>query len=103
LIRTHHSEASRSGGYAPHPCLLTPAAAALLLAGGLQLLGTDRLSVDDSAGSDFALHRMLLGAGCVILEGLLLTDVRPGRYQLVAAPLRLSGAEASPVRALLLK
>jgi arylformamidase len=103
LIRTHHSEASRPGGYAPHERLLTAAAAALLLEGGLQLLGTDRLSVDDAHGRDFALHRMLLGAGCVILEGLLLTGVKPGRYHLYAAPLRLSGTEASPVRALLLE
>jgi arylformamidase len=102
LIRTHHSEASRTGGYAPHERLLTPAAAALLLEGGLRLLGTDRLSVDDAAGRDFALHRRLLGAGCVILEGLLLTGVEPGRYNLYAAPLRLSSTEASPVRALLL-
>jgi arylformamidase len=102
LIRTHHSEVSQPGGYAPHERLLTQAAAALLLESGLQLLGTDRLSVDDSGGRDFTLHRQLLGAGCVILEGLLLTDVTPGSYQLYAAPLRLSGTEASPVRALLL-
>jgi len=101
LIRTHHSDSDHGGIYQSHRQLLTPAAAALLLEGGLNLIGTDRLSVDDSEGESYALHRLLLGAGCVILEGLLLADVPPGRYSLLAVPLRLVGADASPVRALL--
>jgi arylformamidase len=39
----------------------------------------------------------------LILEGLNLASVRPGRYTLVCLPLRLKGAEASPVRAVLLR
>ena len=101
LIRTHHSDTGNDSPYEPHERLLTPAAASLLLDGGLLLIGTDRLSVDDSQGKDYALHRLLLGAGCVILEGLLLSDVTPGRFSLMAAPLRLTGMDASPVRALL--
>jgi arylformamidase len=101
LLRTHHSDPEHDSLYAPHERLLTPAAASLLLDAGLVLLGTDRLSVDDSQGNDYALHRLLLGAGCVILEGLLLSDVMPGRFSLITAPLRLTGMDASPVRALL--
>jgi len=102
LIHTHHSEVARAGAYPPHPPLLTPAAACLLLEGGMVLLGTDRLSVDDSPACSYELHRLVLGAGCVILEGLQLSAVTPGAYTLYAAPLRLAGSEASPVRALLL-
>jgi arylformamidase len=46
-------------------------------------------------------HRLLLGAGIVILEGLRLSKVPEGHYLLVAAPVRMSGVEAAPVRALL--
>ena len=87
--------------YEPHGPLLTEAAARLLVASGLRLIGTDRLSVDDSQGKSFALHELLLGAGCVIVEGLRLHTIAAGTYELYAAPLRFSGAEASPIRALL--
>lgn len=101
LVRTGHSESGAPGVYAPHGSLLALESAARLLDGGLVLIGTDRLSVDDSEGEDYALHRLLLGAGCVIVEGLLLADVAAGRYLLYAAPLRLTGMDASPVRAFL--
>jgi arylformamidase len=37
-----------------------------------------------------------------ILEGIILSEVNPGRYQLIALPLRIEGGDASPVRAILL-
>ena len=101
LIKTAHSQSSSEAGYADHEALLTEPAAALLLDRGLRLIGTDRLSVDDSRGRSFRLHQMILGAGCVIVEGLLLAGAREGDYTLSAAPLRLTGTEASPIRALL--
>ena len=99
LIRTAHSACTAQTGYLPHEALLSEAAATVLLAGGLRLIGTDRLSVDDSVGRTFALHHQLLGAGCVIVEGLLLSDISAGAYDLVAAPLRFTNVEASPIRA----
>ncbi len=101
LIRTGFPERADGGVYPPHGPLMTPEAAAILLEGGMQLVGTDRLSVDVSGGGDYHLHHLLLGAGCVIVEGLLLTDVEPGPYLLSALPLRLGGGEASPIRAVL--
>jgi arylformamidase len=99
LINTRH----KSGGtdYEPHGPLMTQEAAVLLLEKGLLLIGTDRLSVDDSQGSSFTLHHAFLGAGCVILEGLQFEAAPEGSYFLQAAPLRFAGAEASPVRAFL--
>jgi arylformamidase len=99
LIKTSHSQRS-AAGYAPHDALFSVEAASILLAAGLVLLGTDRLSVDGSRGASFDLHHRLLGAGCVIVEGLALSEVAKGAYFLSATPLRLTGAEASPVRAL---
>jgi len=103
LLRTHHSNATKSSMYQPHGRLLTPEAISFLLDNGLQLLGTDRLSIDDSSGRDYHLHQLVLGAGSIILEGLLLSHVVPGEYILSAAPLLIPEAEASPVRAFLIR
>ena len=47
-------------------------------------------------------HRILLGAGIVLLEGIRLAAVSEGVYFLNAAPLNLSGADGSPCRAVLI-
>jgi hypothetical protein len=47
-------------------------------------------------------HKILLGAEIVILEGLRLKEVEEGEYLLVAAPINVVGAEAAPVRAILI-
>lgn len=80
---------------------LTPAAAAWCAARGFRLVGTDAPSVDTPAAEALGAHRALLGAGVAILENLLLAGIEPGRYELVALPLRWRGADASPVRAAL--
>ena len=46
-------------------------------------------------------HRALLSEGVAVLENLDLSEVKPGKYFLVAAPVKISGVEASPVRAIL--
>lgn len=83
---------------------LNPAAAWRLVASGVRLVGIDALSIEtpDSVAAGAPVHRALLSAGVVILEGLALEVVEPGEYFLVALPLRLRHSEASPVRAVLL-
>lgn len=76
-------------------------AARLLAAAGLRLIGTDAPSVDPYESADLPAHRVLLAAGIAILENLLLDDVAEGEYDLIALPLRLMEADASPVRAVL--
>jgi arylformamidase len=88
-------------GFEDHGALLPIERVKAAITAGLVLIGTDRLSVDDTRGTDFALHRLLLGAGCVIIEGLDLSRVAPGEYEMFALPLRIVGAEASPARVLL--
>jgi arylformamidase len=68
---------------------------------GLRLVGIDTFSVDAPDSKDLPAHRAFFGAGCVILEGLELSRVEAGRYELVALPLAWVGADASPVRAAL--
>lgn len=76
-------------------------AARVLVDAGVRLFGTDAPSVDPFDAAELPAHRVLLGAGVAILENLLLDAVPPGEYELIALPLRLTEADASPVRAVL--
>ena len=68
---------------------------------GVRLIGIDTPSVDLFDSKDLPAHRRFLAHDMAILEGLVLADVSPGRYELIALPLRLVGFDASPVRAVL--
>jgi arylformamidase len=46
-------------------------------------------------------HRALLDAGICIIEGLDLSNIEPGDYELLCLPLRLAGADGAPARAVL--
>jgi arylformamidase len=101
LFRTPNSDLRLDGrpfdiGFAA----LSPATAEALAGAGVALVGIDYLSVE-RPGGDGSVHRALLGASVVLLEGLDLRGVEPGEYWLSALPLRLPGGEASPVRAVL--
>ncbi|HZC34416.1 MAG TPA: cyclase family protein [Chthoniobacterales bacterium] len=67
----------------------------------VQLVGIDLPSVDQLESKDLPIHHALLQAGIYILESLWLEAVWPGTYQLVALPIKLVGADAAPVRAVL--
>jgi len=73
-----------------------------LVAAGVQLIGSDAPSMDAHDSKTLDAHRVLLEGGVAIVENLVLTDVAPGRYTLVALPLKLMEADGSPVRAVLL-
>ena len=81
----------------------TPARAAWRAEQGVVLLGVDTDSMDAFESKDLLAHKRLLHHGIAILEGIDLSRVAPGSYQLVALPLRLVGADASPVRAVLIE
>ncbi len=68
---------------------------------GAVLLGLDTPSLDGFTATDMVAHRRLFGRGMSVLEGLLLSGVPEGLYTLIALPLRLTDADASPVRAVL--
>lgn len=80
---------------------LSQSAAFALAQTGVFLIGTDAISIG-APGDEDNPHRELLGAGIPILEGLDLSEATPGEYRLIALPLLLAGAEASPVRAVLI-
>lgn len=67
---------------------------------GVQLVGVDYLSVAPFKQSK-ASHDILLGAGIVILEGLNLSEVSQGRYNIYCLPLKLLDSDGAPARAIL--
>ncbi|MCX6358972.1 MAG: cyclase family protein [Armatimonadetes bacterium] len=81
---------------------LLPDAADLLVGLDVRLVGVSGPSVEPP-GDVLPVHLRLLGAGVVILEGIDLSGVPDGHYQLVCAPLRWEGLDGAPCRALLLE
>jgi arylformamidase len=80
---------------------LTEDAARLIASQRLALVGIDTPSVDFSASKTLTAHKILLTAEVAILEGLDLSEVPEGNYELIALPLRIEGVDSSPVRAIL--
>ena len=80
---------------------LAPALVASLHNRGVRLVGIDTPSVDPFDSTDLPAHRTFLAHDMAILEGLNLSGVPDGLYELIALPLRLVGFDASPVRAVL--
>lgn len=81
---------------------LSPGAAYRLAAMGVRLAGIDACSIEGADNPAYPVHNILLSAGVLILEGLNLAEVSPGRYVLACPPLKIAGAEGSPARALLM-
>jgi arylformamidase len=80
---------------------LDPEAARMLASAGVELFGIDTSSVDHRDSKTLDAHKSLLAGGVAILENLDLTNAPAGPYELMAFPLRIAGADASPVRAVL--
>jgi arylformamidase len=68
---------------------------------GVTLVGIDTPSVDPADSKTLDSHQQLLRHDMRVLENLVLDDVAPGDYELIALPLKMTGADASPVRAIL--
>jgi len=80
---------------------ITEDGARWLVARGVRLVGVDSLSVGPYADT-VPTHQILLRAGVVVVEGLDLSGVGPGVYQLVCLPLKIVGADGAPARAILI-
>lgn len=76
-------------------------AIARMAAHGVILIGTDAPSLDPETSKTMDAHHAVRAADMRILEGLVLDDVPPGDYELIALPLRLAGLDSAPVRAVL--
>lgn len=74
-----------------------------LVQAGVRLVGSDAPSMDHVDSTTLDAHHVLVDAGVAILENLVLSEVPAGVYTLIALPLKLTEADASPVRAVLLQ
>lgn len=81
---------------------LMESSAFLVADAGVKLIGTDSASIGIH-GTNQVVHRALLSRGVLVLEGLDLSNVAPGKYFLIAQPLKISGVEAAPCRAVLVE
>jgi len=81
---------------------VTVEAAKVFAEAKIKLIGNESQTVGPE-DAPMEVHKILLGAEVVLLEGLVLTDVSEGKYFLSAAPLNLAGADGAPCRAVLIK
>jgi arylformamidase len=101
LFRTDNSARCwRDDAFVPDYTYLSLGGARALAAHEVKTVGIDYLSIgggDDGA----AIHRALLGAGICIIEGLDLSAVAPGNYEMICMPLRIADCDGAPARVLL--
>jgi arylformamidase len=99
LLKTGQSIAR--GGFPESWPALTAACVQSLTADGLRLVGVDCPSVDVRESKTLDVHHAIFGGGAFILENLDLSIPAAGSYDLMAAPVKLGGLDAAPVRAVL--
>ncbi|MEO1669664.1 MAG: cyclase family protein [Cyanobacteria bacterium J06631_2] len=102
LFHTRNSQLWENGAaeFYPDFVALAPDAARWVVERQIKLVGVDYLSVQ-RYGDPPDTHQILLGAEVIVIEGLNLSGVKSGRYNLSCLPLKLIGAEGSPARAVL--
>jgi len=87
--------------WSPEFSAFAPETIAALAGLGVMLVGIDSQSVDPADSKTLDSHHNLLRLNLRVLENLVLDDVPAGDYELIALPLKLTHADASPVRAVL--
>ncbi len=87
--------------WSPSFSAFAPRTIAWLAERGVRLVGIDSQSVDPAESKTLDSHQQLLAHDMRVLENLVLDEVNEGDYELIALPLKLAHADASPVRAVL--
>ncbi len=82
--------------------VVTLSAAEVFAKAGIYLLGVEGQTVGPE-NAPMAVHKTLLEAKTVLLEGIRLSEISDGKYFLFAAPLSLSGSDGAPCRAVLIR
>jgi len=101
LFKTRSSSKQREGRRLLDSPGITGDAARLLVSSGVGLVGIDSLSVEPFGSTSFPTHETLLDAGVIILEGLDLSAVPPGEYDLLCLPLKIHQGDGAPARVVL--
>lgn len=102
LFHTRNSERCwRSEEFVRDFVYITEEAARYLAERSVRAVGVDYLSVGGFDADGPRIHRILLEAGIWIIEGLDLSAASPGDYELVCLPLKITGADGAPARAII--
>ena len=102
LFKTENSKHWNDGKFYEDFVYLEPDAAELLVERGVRVVGIDYLSIDQFKSVRHPTHFVLLGKNVAILEGLNLSQIKPGRYHMTALPLNLQDADGAPTRVILM-
>jgi arylformamidase len=100
LFKTRNSILLHKKVYDPSFTAFSVDGAKALVDSGVRLVGLDYLSAAH-ADEQVAVHRAFLDRGVVLLEGVDLSRVPPGRYELICPPVKLAGSDGAPCRAVL--
>jgi len=103
LFKTRNSRLLDDDDFRRDFVYVTLDAARWLVERGVRLVAIDYLSVERMDAQPNVVHQTLLRAGVVIVEGADLRQVAPGPYLLACLPLKIEGADGSPVRAVLVE
>ncbi|MGM0445064.1 MAG: cyclase family protein [Bacillota bacterium] len=101
LFKTKNSSYLKENEFNEEFIYLTHKAAKYLVQKGVKFIGIDYITIEELGTNNFDVHKFLLGNEVIILEGIDLSEINPGLYNLNALPLKLKDCEASPVRAVL--
>lgn len=103
LFKTRNSELWSLDDFSRDFVYLMDDGADYLVEQGVVLAGNDYLSIEHYHSETHYVHETLLKAGTIILEGVDLTGVEPGDYELVCLPLKIRGGDGAPARAVLIE
>ena len=100
LFKTRNSNLLKKGAYDPSFAPFSVDGAKALVDLGIKLVGLDYLSAA-AADEQVPVHCAFLDHGVILLEGVDLSEVPPGRYELFCPPVKLAGSDGAPCRAVL--
>ncbi len=101
IFKTRNSYLWREATFIEDFVHLTGDAAKRLVENGIKVVGIDYLSVEKYNFTTPDAHRALLTAGTIIIEGLNLSEVEAGDYELICLPLKIEGGDGAPARVVL--
>jgi arylformamidase len=101
LLRTRNADLLGRDSFEEDFAHITAEGAEYLLSAGVELVGIDYLSIEAFDAEEPQAHRTLLEREVVVVEGLDLRKVPPGRYELICLPLKVAGVDGAPLRAVL--
>ncbi len=101
LLKTANSSFWRSSEFDKGFAFLDESGARWLLEHEVRLVGIDYLSIEQFKRPGAPVHHLLLEHGVIIVEGLDLSRVSAGRYEMYCLPLNIAGADGAPARVVL--